>query len=152
LLYTKEIKPEKLEFSIEELITQAENMVLETIIKKQIKVDKQVDEIKIDADFELLKQCIANILINAAQAVEINGKIEIFTEKGNHGLILKIKDNGSGIPADIQDKIFNPFFTTKTTGTGLGLAMVKRVIESHSGKISFESNVSGTLFVIELPI
>jgi two-component system sensor histidine kinase AtoS len=95
---------------------------------------------------------MANILINAAQAVEINGKIEISSEKGSDGLALKIKDNGCGIPEDMQDKIFKPFFTTKTTGTGLGLAMVKRVIEAHAGKIFFESDPGGTLFVIELPL
>lgn len=152
LLYTKDIQPERSEFPIEDLITQAENMALETIIKKQIKVNKQIHDVMVTADFELLKQCTANILINAAQAVATNGKIEISTEKLSHGLALKIKDNGCGIPDEMNDKIFKPFFTTKTTGTGLGLAMVKRVIEAHSGKISFESGPQGTLFVIELPL
>ncbi len=151
LLYTREIHPNRTEFPIDELISHAENIALNIILKKQIKIEKQLHDININGDFELLKQCLANILINAAQAVENNGLIEISAELHKEFIQIYIKDNGCGIPEEHKEKVFKPFFTTKNTGTGLGLAMVKRVIEAHTGKIYFTSDTTGTTFVVELP-
>jgi signal transduction histidine kinase len=152
LLYTREIHLNRSEFQVEEWISQAESIALNLIVKKQVIVEKRIENIRINADLELVKQCIANILINAAQAVETGGRIQIDASLDKEMLLLKIKDNGCGIPEDAKDKIFKPFFTTKNTGTGLGLAMVKRVIEAHSGKIYFEPASPGTIFVIEIPV
>jgi len=152
LLYTKDIQLDRQEFSLEELVNQAEDIAMKTIVKKHVSILKQVADVAINADFELLKQCLANILINAAQAVDMNGKIEVSALRHNNGVTLKIKDDGHGIPDTMKDKIFKPFFTTKNTGTGLGLAMVKRVIEAHSGGISFESTEKGTEFNIEFSL
>ena len=150
LLYTKEIHLNRSEFPIQELVSSAESIALNTIMKKNITVEKDLGDISIEADFELLKQSVANVLINAAQAVNINGLIRVKAVKKPASVVLEIIDNGCGIPPDIKDKVFKPFFTTKNTGTGLGLAMVKRVIEAHSGKIDFDSDASGTTFRIEL--
>ncbi len=152
LLYTKEIHPDRSEFAVQDLIDQAEHIALNTIVKKQITVEKRLDGVFIEADFQLLKQCVANILINAAQAVEFKGRVEIDTELDSGSLKIGIKDNGPGIPEEMREKIFKPFFTTKNTGTGLGLAMVKRVIEAHSGKVRFDTDTNGTRFIIELPL
>lgn len=153
LLYTKEIHPEYAQVSIAELVDQAESMALELVVKKQVTIDKRLTEGSIHGDFELLKQCLANLLINAAQAVGVQGSIDIQCkiEKENNEVILSITDNGCGIPEEMKTKIFKPFFTTKNTGTGLGLAMVKRVIEAHSGRINFKSGPTGTTFIITLP-
>lgn len=152
LLYTKELQPDRSEFPIGELIGAAESIALNTIIKKQVKIEKNLGDILLHADFELLKQSLANVLINAAQAVPQGGLIRIETENEKGMLRIKIRDNGPGIPDAIKDKIFNPFFTTKNTGTGLGLAMVKRVVEAHAGMIFFESDEKGTLFIFEIPL
>jgi signal transduction histidine kinase len=155
LLYTKEIRPDRSDFPLDELVSQAESIALNTIIKKQISVEKQLGDHSVNGDFELLKQSIANILINAAQAVDLKGEILISAETDDsspQSLKLHIADNGSGIHEDMKEKVFKPFFTTKNTGTGLGLAMVKRVIEAHSGRIYFSSTTSGTTFTVELPI
>jgi signal transduction histidine kinase len=61
-----------------------------------------------------------------------------------------VQDNGDGIPEALQDKLFVPYFTTKSTGTGLGLAMVKQIVEMHGGKIWFETTDNGTSFWVEL--
>jgi signal transduction histidine kinase len=111
-----------------------------------------LEPVNLNADFELLKQSIANVLINAAQAVGFKGRIHIACKVENQSVKLSIQDNGPGIPEDIRDNVFKPFFTTKNTGTGLGLAMVKRVMEAHSGHIYFQSSASGTTFFIELPL
>lgn len=152
LLYTRELHPDRSEFTVAELIDQTQSMALDTIHKKQIEVEKHLVNMTLNADFELLKQSIANVLINAAQAVPFKGRIHIQTRLEKDKVTLLIKDNGPGIPEEIQANIFKPFFTTKNTGTGLGLAMVKRVIESHSGHIYFESTAKGTTFFIELPL
>jgi two-component system nitrogen regulation sensor histidine kinase NtrY len=66
---------------------------------------------------------------------------------------ITISDNGKGIPEDRQNKVFVPYFTTKSTGTGIGLSITKQIIENHNGKIYFESKEnSGTSFYIELPL
>ncbi|MCX6578686.1 MAG: ATP-binding protein [Candidatus Aminicenantes bacterium] len=152
LLYTKDLHLEQSQFPVEKLLTDAESIALNTITKKQVMVEKNIAPTLLSADYELLKQSIANVLINAAQAAPIQGRITIETEAKKDRLLIKIKDNGPGIPEDIKEKIFKPFFTTKTTGTGLGLAMVKRVIEAHAGNIFFQSGPKGTLFIIEIPL
>ena len=152
LLYTRDLQLERSSFSVQSLLDAAESISLNTIVKKQTIVEKNIADITISADFELLKQSLANVLINAAQAAPQKGKIQIDTETEQQKLRIKIKDNGPGIPDDIREKIFKPFFTTKNTGTGLGLAMVKRVIEAHAGQIIFNSGTDGTLFIIEIPL
>ncbi len=102
-----------------------------------------------------LHQAILNIIANAEQAIETDGKIEIKTALTKGYAIISITDSGSGIPTEIMDKIFDPFFTTKPTGegTGLGLSITYNIIKEHHGEINFNSiNAKGTTFRIELPI
>lgn len=103
------------------------------------------------------EQCIrlfTNLLKNAEQSIpeSKNGIIIVSACRQENNIVLKIKDNGVGIPDELKHKLFTPNFTTKSTGTGLGLAMVKNSIVSFGGTISFESEISkGTTFVVLLP-
>jgi PAS domain S-box-containing protein len=102
-----------------------------------------------------LDQVFINLLINAIQAIEEKGKIEIKTWEKDHSIWIAISDTGCGIPRENQNKIFEPFFTTKEvgTGTGLGLSISYEIIQRHKGEISFESNErKGTTFTIRMPI
>ncbi|NNG27619.1 MAG: ATP-binding protein, partial [Ignavibacteriaceae bacterium] len=75
------------------------------------------------------------------------------TELTDKWINLNIKDEGPGIPEEIQNKIFDPFFTEgNKTGEGLGLSLVKNIMDAHEGKISFESSADGTTFIISLPV
>jgi len=106
------------------------------------------------ADKEQLMRVFNNLIKNAIQATPQNkkGKIEIDLVQKNDNYLISVKDNGTGISSDITHKIFVPNFTTKTGGMGLGLAMVKNIVESANGKIWFESNMDeGTVFYISLP-
>ncbi|MCP4213664.1 MAG: GHKL domain-containing protein [bacterium] len=152
LLYTKDLQLDTSQFTVADLVNASESIAINTIVKKSIGVTKELPDLLISADFELLKQSLANIFINAAQAAPQQGSLSISAEVQKNSLVLHIRDNGPGIPAEIRDKIFKPFFTTKNTGTGLGLAMVKRVIEAHSGDISFQSDGKGTLFIVQIPL
>ncbi|MEW6269164.1 MAG: ATP-binding protein, partial [Thermodesulfobacteriota bacterium] len=108
-------------------------------------------------DAEKLRQVFANIFDNAIDAlapVEHERKVDLFIENGlpNRARV-RIRDNGVGIPAEKIDRIFNPFFTTKEKGTGLGMAISKKIVEAHEGAIDVRSEPTrGTEFVVTLPL
>ncbi len=109
------------------------------------------------ADGEKLRQVVANVLDNAIDAlapVAEGRRVELFVENGVPGRArIRVRDNGCGIPADRIDRIFNPFFTTKDKGTGLGMAISKKIVEAHEGTIDVVSEPGhGTEFVITLPL
>ena len=108
------------------------------------------------ADQEKLRQVFTNIIANAVDAlagVPENRRIDLFVENGGRLATVRIRDNGCGIPSDKIDRIFNPFFTTKEQGTGLGMAISKKIVEAHEGKIDVVSEQGrSTEFVITLPI
>lgn len=101
-----------------------------------------------------LNQVWTNLLDNAIDAVEEEGKIEVKAEAKNKNLYLYFKDNGKGIPEEVKSKIFDPFFTTKDVGegTGLGLDVVHKIIEKHGGTIEVESKPGSTVFELCFPL
>ncbi len=109
-------------------------------------------------DKKQIKQVLINLLENSVDIVPDNGgEIHIRLRKKEYAdfpyCVIEIYDNGSGIPEDVQKNIFTPYFTTKDRGTGLGLVIVKQIIEEHDGIIYFRSNpMKGTTFYIELPL
>jgi signal transduction histidine kinase len=106
----------------------------------------------ITADWTQLKQVFLNMIFNAAEAMQGKGTLTITTIGGKRRIKVKIQDTGPGIPPEIMDKLFSPFFTTKEKGTGLGLAISYGIIERHSGKIDVETALGkGTTFTVSLP-
>ncbi len=104
-------------------------------------------------DANQLKRVLLNVLLNSVEACAEGGQIRITLEINNNYGIVHIFDNGSGIPAAIISKIFDPYFTTKRIGTGLGLSLSKKIIDQHGGTIGVVSNGSGlTEFTIRLPL
>jgi len=107
----------------------------------------------IQADAAMLYQSFLNILINAMQAMPDGGTIEIETRATRKTLTVNFDDHGPGIPDKVLKKIWDPFFTTKATGSGLGLGIVKNIIESHGGSIRIENRQQGGARVsVELPV
>jgi len=110
------------------------------------------DAVSINADELLLRQALSNIATNAVEAMPEGGTVSIAVRKVNSRAEIEISDTGCGIPDDIRQKIFLPFFTTKETGIGFGLALVQKIIVSHGGTIEVESTVGkGSTFLITLP-
>jgi signal transduction histidine kinase len=104
-----------------------------------------------DFDYNQIKQVIINLLINAHDAVSENGEIKVKTWQKRNKTYLAVEDNGSGISPEIIHNIFNPFFTTKTRGTGLGLAVSKRIAKEHGGDLTVKSTPGeGSTFILEL--
>ena len=96
-----------------------------------------------------MQQVLLNLVLNAVDAVEEKGSIQITGEKNDEQIIIKVIDSGKGIPPEHLTDIFKPFYTDKEKGTGLGLAIVKRIVESGDGIISAESSKEkGTSFII----
>jgi two-component system, sporulation sensor kinase E len=108
------------------------------------------------ADRDKLRQVFANILDNAIDSfdgMQEGRRVELFVENGNGSATVRVRDNGCGIPPERLERIFNPFFTTKEKGTGLGMAISKKIVEAHEGTIDVFSDAGrGTEFVVSLPL
>jgi len=109
------------------------------IIKKHN--DNNLPEIM--ADFDMLYQAFLNLLINATQAMQNGGTIYVKISSTGDAVTILIEDEGEGIPDNLAEKIWDPFFTTKEKGTGLGLVIVKNIIEAHEGSIELENRSAG---------
>lgn len=134
------------------------NSVVEIIKAKaeleMVTIKKEYDflpELKLDP--ELIKTCVLNVVTNAFQAMPGGGILSLNTAKQNGKFVLSISDTGQGVSRENLSKVFEPLFTTKTNGLGLGLATTKRVIEEHGGSIDLETTEgSGSSFIISLPV
>ncbi len=137
-------------------LNKALSIMKDSIQKKHIEVNIQAGEglPYITGDEDQLEEVFTNILSNAIESLpEKRGKIDISLDKKGSKIIIGIKDNGVGIPSDVLPKIFNPFFTTKQKGIGLGLSITQRIIAEHKGTIKVDSKYQeGTKFYIELPV
>ena len=103
----------------------------------------------VEADPNLIRQAILNLLVNAQQVLPTGGEIRIRTQENGQFVKLSVTDNGPGIPAEHREKIFNLYFSTTPGGTGLGLPMVKKIVEEHQGKIEVETELNkGTTFTL----
>ena len=126
------------------------NISLPENIKTSCHIEDSVELIFVDAN--ILRRALGNLVSNAIQAMPKGGKLGLRAFQQESDLVITITDTGKGIPEKIKPKLFTPFFTTKPRGQGLGLAVVKRMIEALNGKITFESTEgNGTTFTIRLP-
>jgi signal transduction histidine kinase len=106
---------------------------------------------KIDAD--LLKQAVLNVIQNGAQAMQQGGRLEVVLEEDGKAGILRVADEGPGIPDEIREKIFDLYFTTKSGGSGIGLAMTYRILQLHHGSVEVQSKSErGTEFLLRIPL
>src|SRR3712207_2918769 len=109
---------------------------------------------KIWANGGELNQVWSNLLDNAIDAVDGRGRIAVGAYRSGHAVVVEVTDDGPSIPREIQNRIFEPFFTSKQIGegTGLGLDIVRRNVVAHGGKVTFDSRPGETRFVVTLPI
>jgi signal transduction histidine kinase len=131
--------------------------LLRHLLKGNVKVERRYGEVgRIRAHAGQINQVFMNLLTNAAQALGgvDEARITIETIAGAEHVVVKIADNGPGIPGDVLPRIWDPFFTTKDVGegTGLGLSIVHELVERHGGTIEVDTTVgTGTTFVVTLP-
>jgi signal transduction histidine kinase len=148
-------KLKKTKFSLHELFEQVQMLVKQYMIAKSIRFAVTGDQAeKIFADLEQMRLVILNLLLNAIEAIPQKGSITINVrhEESLHQLIITVRDDGPGIPEEYLERIFEPYFTKRPGGTGLGLALARRIIEEHDGKIKATNHPDGgAQFEITLP-
>jgi signal transduction histidine kinase len=118
-----------------------------------LRLDPDTEQTVVKGNGEKLRQAFLNIVINALQATPSGGTVSIDCRRTGTGCEIRFVDSGSGIPADMLTKIFEPFYTTKPDGTGLGLAVTRKIIEGHGGTVTVESEAGkGTSVLVRLPM
>jgi two-component system NtrC family sensor kinase len=155
LSFARETKLRPGPVNVNDLLEDVLGLVVNQSLFHNIKTRKSLFQglPTIVADETQLKQVFLNIILNAAQAMEGNGKLSITTTPERKQIKVKIRDTGPGIPPEVVKNIFSPFFTTKEKGTGLGLAISYGIIERHNGKIDVETALGkGSAFIVSLPI
>ncbi|CAL65706.1 sensor histidine kinase [Christiangramia forsetii] len=150
--------PQHKEFiKIKPIIDQTLNLLSQNFQKANVRYNFEIDNPDIEPQIDTIQftQVLFNLLINAIYISPEKSQISLEVSSFETHFILEIKDEGSGIPADLKSKIFEPFFTTKPVGegSGLGLSVVHGIIKSHRGEIiTFDNKPTGTVFQIKLPL
>jgi signal transduction histidine kinase len=149
-------KPPKFEpIDIGSLISSTVNLLSGELLKHRVQwaINCQHNGSTVQADSNQLRQVLINLIQNACEAMPQGGSLTIATQANNGHLELTISDTGEGMPKELLPKIFDPFVTTKDSGNGLGLAMVRSIIQSHRGTIHADSTPNlGTTFTVRLPL
>jgi signal transduction histidine kinase len=135
--------------AISEVVAPYRNIISQRIRFREV---FEGEKFQVEADKSKIKIAFRNIFINAIEAIRGRGEIEIRLRVEQEKLVLVIRDSGIGMARDLVEKIFDPYFSTKDVGTGLGLPIAKRIVEDHGGTIRVESEVQkGTVITISLP-
>ena len=141
--------------SLNEEIDEVVSFLLPEAEEKNINVETKLDPFipRIEFDARLIKQALLNLVQNAFAAMDNGGKLYIYSKNEGDFISLRIKDTGCGIPEEKLSKIFEPYFTTKASGTGLGLTLVYKIMKEHNGDIHVKSEEGkGTEFILEFPV
>jgi signal transduction histidine kinase len=150
------LAPCDLRAMIRDAVTLVEKQAKSQDIKIATALAEDLPELQADA--AQMKTCFLNILTNAVQAMPDGGRIRITAERvrkrdDHESLEVRFADTGPGIPAEEREKVFAPYFSTKTTGFGLGLAITRKIVEDHDGRIYVSGGAApGAEMVVELPL
>ena len=153
LLFARPPKPRRSPTDMVPLLAATAGLLKADEGARQVDVEIAGAAPPVPADGEMLKMVFHNLLINGAHAMQGEGTIHVRVSAADHACRIAVSDHGPGIPVDVRDKIFTPFFTTKRRGTGLGLPTAKRFIEAHDGHITVDCPPSGgTTVTVQLPL
>ncbi len=137
--------------ALQEVVTLTRQQALKSNVV--INLETAAGTKQASGDFEQYKQAFLNLVLNALQVMPQGGRLDIGCQEQEDVLRVTFSDSGPGIPAELQDRIFNPFYTTRSEGTGLGLAITHRIIDGHGGKLSVDSRPGeGATFIVDLPL
>lgn len=162
LSFARPSEPDLKNISASALLREVHSLVASGLENEQVKIVLDpAPDLVVYADAGLLKQVLINLIRNASEAIDAAGTITLRartghrTTRNNHqteAVIIEVSDTGRGIPAEVEKRLFDPFFSTKETGTGLGLSIAARIVEKHGGHLQYQTRVGhGTTFGIVLP-
>lgn len=138
-----------------QVIDSVMELAAHAVGKKPVALRKEIppDLAPVECDPELLKQVLLNLVINAIQATSSGGEVLVSAAQRNDRLLIEVRDEGCGISTADRDRIFDPFYTTKENGTGLGLSVAHQIVEQHEGILAAEANPDkGMTFSVSLPL
>jgi len=146
LHFGKSIAPSPKQISVNTLLEGIRSLIQPLAAQKKIRIEVECDfDCTLMADHELLHRMLLNLVLNALRETPTSGIIRVTAK---HGVTITVEDSGPGIPDSAIARIFDPMFSTYREGCGLGLPIVKRIVDSHNGTIQVESTKSGTRFVL----
>lgn len=141
---------------IQDLMSEVCKLISELATAKRIHLIRPETEVrfpKIDTDPDQIKEVMLNLVMNACEAMPDGGKVEILLESKSEQITVAIRDQGVGVSEQDLQRIFDPFYTTKSDGTGLGLSIAQRIMEQHGGRIEVERNPErGMTFALVFPL
>ena len=148
--FAQPLNPEQTQIRALDLITSTLSSMK---VPRKVRVKTNIpDDLSLYLDRRLMQRVFTNLILNAIQAMPEGGQLTISAAASDGTVLMTVEDTGVGIREDIKDKLFSPLFTNKAKGTGLGLAVCKRIVELHDGTITVESKEgSGARFVVTLP-
>jgi two-component system sensor histidine kinase HydH len=152
--FLRPAQPSKQKIDLNRVIQEVKALMEEAIQEKGIRLEERLDPDLpgIEADANQLKQVLLNLVKNALEATEDQGTIRLSSGSKDAQVWFSVQDTGKGMADEVQEKIFHPFYTTKDKGTGLGLAVINKIVTDHHGTITVESVAgSGSTFTVRLP-
>lgn len=155
LTFARPAEPALGPVNAEQLLSRALRLVQPTADRAGVLVEVQVDPTlaALQADDDMLHQALVNVLMNAVQATPTGGRVWARAFQSGDDVRIEIADTGRGVPPELLDTVFKPFFTTRHTGTGLGLPITREIVQRHGGSVSLDSVVGvGTTVVLRLPL
>ena len=142
----------RVEIDLVELVAQVLELLTPSAQTEGISVKMRVVErVPVVVDGDKIRQVVLNLMRNAIEAVEPGGLVEVDVERRAHGAAVRVRDNGPGLSDEVRRHIFEPFFSTKATGTGLGMAICHSLVSQHGGDIQVSSSERGTTVEVMLP-
>jgi signal transduction histidine kinase len=146
-----DLQPTDISLVIENSMRLVERQSEEQRVAISVVEDENIPPVSGDAEY--LRSVFSNLFINAVQAMQKGGKLDVSIRSDNRFVVVEVSDTGGGIPAENLDRVFEPYFSTKETGTGLGLAIVKKIVDDHQGTIEvYSAPEEGTVFTVKLPV
>lgn len=134
------------EYSLSDILDSSIDKI---VIPDRIQINRPQNDVRLFCDMEKIEAVFTNLLMNAIQAVDNSGQISVRFSQNDNVVTFEVEDSGPGIHENILDKIFEPLFTTKSYGTGLGLPTVKTIIQQHCGTIDVKN--APTIFLVSIP-
>jgi signal transduction histidine kinase len=153
LSFARKESPAEQALGIDELLTSVVGLFQANAREQNVELSY---DIHINASLpgkhvSVLRDALSNLLLNALQATPRGGVISVSVNRGDDGLLISVQDSGPGVPADLRERIWEPFFTTRQRGTGLGLSIVRKRMQEVGGTASLVASGKGSIFQLRLP-
>jgi signal transduction histidine kinase len=147
---TPQLRPEPLDRVVDEAVHAA---LAQNAPGIELRLEGAPGLPAVPLDARLVRQAVLNVAVNAVQAMPRGGLLTVRLRHEPRAAVVEVEDTGPGIPEEVRHRIFAPFFTTKASGTGLGLAVVKRILDGHGGEVAVRCRPgAGTVFSLRFPL